>query len=52
VTSQNLRVDLEPPGDEEATDTDNARVLEQSRSLSLEEVESGLKGARARLLAA
>ncbi len=43
---------VEPPEDEEATDAENARVLEESRSMSLEEVERGLEAARERMLAA
>ncbi|GBC86203.1 hypothetical protein HRbin12_00189 [bacterium HR12] len=43
---------VEPPDDEEATDAENARVLEESRSMSLADVEQGVDVARARMLAA
>lgn len=43
---------VEPPEDDAATDAENARVLEESRSMSLEEVERGLEAARERMLAA
>jgi hypothetical protein len=42
---------VEPPDDEEATNAENARVLEESRTLSIEDVISGLANTRARLLA-
>jgi hypothetical protein len=42
----------EPPEDDEATDAENARVLEESRAMSLEQVERGLEAARERMLAA
>jgi len=42
----------EPPEDEDETDAENARVLEASRGMSLDDVERGLDRARARMLAA
>jgi hypothetical protein len=42
---------VEPPDDDEATNAENLRVLEESRSLSIEDVISGVANARARLLA-
>ena len=43
---------VEPPEDDEATDAENARVLEESRALALDDVVGGVADARARLLAA
>jgi hypothetical protein len=42
----------EPPEDDQATDEENARVLEEGRGMSLAEVELGLADARDRMLAA
>jgi hypothetical protein len=42
----------EPPDDDAATDAENARVLEASRGMALDDVERGMADARARLLAA
>ena len=43
---------VEPPEDDEATNAENARVLEESRHMALGDVNSGVADARARLLAA
>jgi len=43
---------VEPPEDDEATNTENAQVLEASRQMPLDDVERGVKAARERLLAA
>ena len=43
---------LEPPEDDEATNAENAQVLQASRQMSLDDVERGVKAARARVLAA
>lgn len=42
----------EPPDEDDQTDAENARVLEESRRMSLGEVERGLGEARVRMLAA
>ena len=42
----------EPPEDDEATNTENAEVLQASRRMPLDDVERGVKAARERLLAA
>jgi len=42
----------EPPEDDEATDAENARVLEESRRMSLADVERGVVAARDLMLAA
>lgn len=41
-----------PPEDDEATDAENARVLEESGRMSLADVDRGLNEARERMLAA
>ena len=43
---------VEPPEDDEATNAENAQVLEASRQMTIDAVESGVEVARARLLAA
>lgn len=43
---------VEPPEDDEATNADNARVLEASRQMTIEAVERGVEVARDRLLSA
>lgn len=43
---------VEPPEDDEATDAENARVLEESGRMTLADVERGLGEARERMLAA
>jgi hypothetical protein len=42
----------EPPEDDEATDAENARVLEESRRMSFADVERGVVAARDLMLAA
>jgi len=43
---------VEPPEDDEATNAENAQVLEASRQMTIDAVERGVEVARARLLAA
>lgn len=43
---------VEPPENDDETDAENARVLEESRAMSLDDVRVGLDTARARMLAA
>ena len=43
---------VEPPEDDEATNADNARILQASRQMTIDAVERGVEVARARLLAA
>jgi len=43
---------VEPPEDDEATNADNARVLAESRQMTIDAVERAVEAARARLLSA